>query len=123
MEELMAAKKKAVKKTVKKTTTRKTAGRAKKTVAKAADVHIDFPREGDVLPNSGHYAVRIGAKPDTAVELSFDNKNWFQCREAAGYYWFDWYPTKVSGVTLTARIKNGNRVSKRSAPRKVCIEG
>ncbi|PCI31999.1 MAG: hypothetical protein COB53_12760 [Elusimicrobia bacterium] len=119
----MSGKKKVVKKKV--DAGRKISGRAKRTSVKAGEVHIDFPREDDVLPTSGHYAVRIGGNTNTntSVEVSFDNKKWFQCRQAAGYYWFDWYPTKIAGVTLVARCKNGGRAAKRSAPRKVRIAG
>ena len=44
-------------------------------------------------------------------------------RQAEGYYWFDWYPTAVTGVTVTARAKNGGKAAKRSSPRKVCVVG
>jgi len=114
--------KKITKKVVKKVkTVRKTAGRAKKVVAKPAEVHIDFPREGDVVPNKGHYAVRIGAKHGNKVEITFDNKSWHRCRESVGYFWYDWSPKKSAKVTLIARAKNGTNVSKRSVGRKVTV--
>jgi hypothetical protein len=111
--------KKVTKKVAKKTTARKTAGRSPK--ANSVDVHIDFPQEGDVIPNGGHYAVRIGAKARGNVEVSLDNKKWHPCREAVGYYWFDWFPGKTGDFKLIARAKNGARTAKRSTPRKVRV--
>lgn len=53
-------------------------------------VFIDYPREGELMrPN--HYTIRIGTVPAAAtVELSIDGGIWTPCREAAGYWWFDW---------------------------------
>lgn len=112
----------AEQKKTKKMVVRKTVGRAtKERIPKAPVVQIDFPREGDQIPNGGHYAVRIGAAPNAKVELSFDNKKWFSCREAVGFYWFDWSPEKSAQLTLIARVKNGSRPVRRSLPRKVKI--
>ncbi len=58
--------------------------------APALAVFIDYPREGEIV-SAGHYTVRIGTVPAAAtVELSIDGGVWTPCREAAGYWWFDW---------------------------------
>ncbi len=113
----MAEKKDAAQKTA----ARKTAGRSVKRAPKAKEIQIDYPRGGDVIPSGGHYAVRVGSKPHELVEITFDNKKWYPCREAVGYYWFDWYPTKAAKVTLVARARNGQRTAQRSAPIKIQV--
>ncbi|TPW21254.1 MAG: hypothetical protein FD126_871 [Elusimicrobia bacterium] len=81
------------------------APRAAKT-PKALAVLLEYPRAGEqVLP--GHYAVRIAAKPEVTVEISVDGAPFQPCREAVGYYWFDWTPSALGTHTLVARAKNG----------------
>ena len=73
---------------------------------KAPAVLLDYPRAGEtVLP--GHYAVRVAAKPEVTVEVSVDGAPWQPCREAVGFYWFDWTPATPGEHTLVARAKNG----------------
>lgn len=74
--------------------------------AKAPSVLLEYPQAGEAV-RPGHYAVRIAAKPEVSVELSVDGGPWQACREAVGYYWFDWTPSQAGEHTLVARAKNG----------------
>lgn len=98
---------------------RTAAPKAPKT-AKALAVLLDFPQAGEkVLP--GHYAVRVAAKPEVAVEVSVDGAPWQPCREAVGYYWFDWTPATPGEHTLVARAKNGAPRYAKSEERTVLV--
>lgn len=82
----------------------------------ATDIHIDYPREEElIIP--GHYAVRLSGAPDAQVELSINDGDWTGCRTAVGYYWFDWEPSKAGEYTLLARQKVGKGRAKKSEPR------
>lgn len=83
------------------------APKAPKAVKAAAPaVSLDYPQAGEQVL-LGHYAVRVAAKPDVAVEVAVDGGPWQACREAVGYYWFDWSPAAPGEHTLVARAKNG----------------
>jgi hypothetical protein len=90
---------------------------AKKPVALAADAVIDFPKEGQEV-QAGHYAVRVSARPGFDVEINTGGADWFPCREAVGFFWFDWWPAKPGRTTLALRVKVGKgrwkKVSERS---------
>jgi len=102
----------------------KTAAPAKTKAAakpKAPSVLLDYPQSGErVLP--GHYAVRVAAKPEVSVEVSVDGGPWQACREAVGYYWFDWSPAAPGAHTLVARAKNGGPRFSKSEERAVVVE-
>jgi hypothetical protein len=88
----------------------------------AADIHIDYPREEElIIP--GHYAVRLSGLPDAQVEISINEGEWQGCRTAVGYYWFDWEPATPGEVTLVARIKAGKGRQKKSESRFCRIVG
>ena len=70
-------------------------------------VLLEYPQAGEAV-RTGHYAVRIAAKPEVSVEVSVDGAAWQPCREAVGYYWFDWVPAAPGEHTLVARAKNGS---------------
>lgn len=74
--------------------------------AKAPAVNLDYPQAGEQVL-LGHYAVRVAAKPDVTVEVAVDGGPWQPCREAVGYFWFDWSPAAPGEHTLVARAKNG----------------
>lgn len=76
----------------------------KKAIAKVA---VDFPQANETI-QAGHYAVRLSAQPDVAVEISIDGSEWALCRFGVGHFWFDWYPSKTGRVTLQARAKAGD---------------
>ncbi len=75
-------------------------------------VVIDFPQSGDIF-GSAHYAVRIGAS-SAPVEISVDRNGWQACREAGGYFWYDWNHIPQGHHALVARIKISNGTIKKS---------
>lgn len=89
--------------------------------AKAPAVMLEYPQTGETV-RPGHYAVRIAAKPEVCVEVSVDGGPWQPCREAVGYYWYDWTPTEVGEHTLVARAKNGGPRFAKSEERSVVVE-
>lgn len=71
------------------------------------EVSIDFPQEGDVV-RPGHYAVRVGAAGAGQAQVRVASGEWFDCREAAGYFWYDWTPAPQDGpIRLAARARIG----------------
>jgi hypothetical protein len=73
---------------------------------------VDHPQDGDKVQNC-HYAIRIGAGGGHSVELQINGGDWMHCRSNAGYYWFDWYPSKAGDHKIIARMKtNGGAVKK-----------
>ena len=88
--------------------------------AKAPAVVLEYPQAGEAV-RTGHYAVRIAAKPEALVELSVDGGPWQPCREAVGYFWFDWTPSEAGRHTLVARSKNGGPRASTSEERTVVV--
>jgi len=72
----------------------------------APEGRIDFPKESEKVA-SGHYAVRISAPKGWDVEINAGGTEWWGCREAVGFYWFDWWPAKPGRTTLSIRVKSG----------------
>jgi hypothetical protein len=76
--------------------------RTKKEITPAAGaLAIDYPSEGDRVIQ-GHYAVRISAASGP-VDVSINGGEWQSCREANGYFWFDWWPETTGKQKITAR--------------------
>jgi hypothetical protein len=50
---------------------------------------IDFPKAGETVRHPS-YTVRIGAPEAATVSVSVDNGGWEPCRQASGFWWFDW---------------------------------
>lgn len=88
--------------------------------AKAPEVSLDYPLPGETVA-PGHYAIRVSAKPERKVEVSIDGGEWLPCREAVGFYWYDWAPAGAGEVTIVARAKNGGPRAKRSEERVVVV--
>lgn len=88
---------------------------------KAPEILLDYPRNGETVA-PGHYAIRISAKPEHAVEVSIDGGEWLSCRESVGFYWYDWTPAGTGEVKIVARAKNGGPRAKRSEERRVVVE-
>jgi hypothetical protein len=89
-----------------------------KEVKKSADVvslSIDFPEEGaSIYP--GHYAVRISSSLSEPVEISVNGSPWESCREASGYFWFDWWPEETGKTSISVRSKStAGKTAKTSA--------
>ncbi len=80
-------------------------------------VVVDFPEDNEIISHCD-YTVKIGASNGDCVEVSVDGGNWFPCRRAEGYWWFDWlnYPEGFHKIEARLRIKN--RTVKNSIVRK-----
>ena len=76
-------------------------------------VVIDHPQEAEIISGL-HYAIRIGASDNGAVEISFDNGEWQSCRPSAGYWWFDWgyFTPGIHKITARLRDNDGKTVKK-----------
>ncbi len=76
--------------------------------AKKPQLTIDHPAEGEAVW-SGHYAVRISAPAQAAVEARVDEGPWTLCRSEAGHWWLDLSGLADGGHELSARlISNGD---------------
>jgi len=78
---------------------------------KGAQVAIDFPQQGERIV-SPDYTFRIGAKTAGAVEISIDGGEWRPCREAEGYWWYDWSGYEPGKHKAVARVhpENGREI-------------
>lgn len=79
-------------------------------------VIIDHPKENEVVSGL-HYAIRIGASSQGSVEISFDNGEWLPCRNAGGYWWFDWgyFTSGIHKIAARMRDEEGNMILKSDA--------
>ncbi len=51
---------------------------------------LDYPQQGEKI-TVPHYTFRVGTIGDIArVEISLNDGPWQACRNAAGYWWYDW---------------------------------
>lgn len=101
-----------------KTVKRKVTKQEKKEMTKTElEVSLDHPQEGERIIGS-HYSFRIGAiNGADRVEVSIDQGPWEPCRQAAGYWWYDWtgYPEGNHQAVVRAQTKDGRTL--RSRPR------
>jgi len=70
-------------------------------------VIIDYPVERDMV-KLGHYGIRIASDHGAHVQVSINNGDWFSCRAANGYFWFDWLPNKGGTYSIVARAQFGH---------------
>lgn len=54
-----------------------------------AEITMDYPQERERV-TSPDYTFRIEAKGASRVEISIDQNEWQPCRQAEGYWWYDW---------------------------------
>lgn len=101
-----------------KTVKRKVAEQEKKEMTKTEPgVSLDHPQEGERITGS-HYSFRIGALNGAErVEVSIDRGPWEPCRQAAGYWWYDWtgYPEGNHQAVIRVQTKDDRTLS--SQPR------
>lgn len=80
-----------------------------RTVTLDVNVTLDYPKETEVIV-SPQYTLRFTASDETqAVEVSIDGGPWQECRQASGFFWFDWekYMSGRHEVKTRARLANG----------------
>lgn len=90
---------------VKKTTNTKT---AKTKPAATEYVVVDHPKNLETITAGLHYAVRIGASACTGMDVSIDDQPWQPCRNAVGYWWYDWADFPAGAHQLVARMHKPN---------------
>ena len=78
----------------------------KKTVV-ATVIAMDYPKEGEHITNLD-YTFRITAKGAGQVEIAVDNNEWQHCRQADGFWWYDWAGYTSGKHQAVARIKPEN---------------
>jgi len=78
-----------------------------KEAAAAPQVTLDYPREGDRVTGPV-YTFRIETKAAGKVELSIDQNEWKPCRQAGGYWWYDWAGYQPGVHRAVARIQPQN---------------
>lgn len=71
-------------------------------------VVINYPQETEVI-TFPDYTLRFGVSEAAGVEVSIDGGPWRACREALGYYWFDWggYGSGHHEIRVRARLAHG----------------
>lgn len=68
---------------------------------------VNFPQEGEHI-NGNEYTFRIEAKAAGRVEVSIDQNEWHACRQAGGYWWYDWAGFSSGKHRAVARIRPQN---------------
>ena len=79
-----------------------------KTEKKAAAedfINIDFPTNNEEIPIGTGYTIRISASQCETVQISVNDGDWMECRNASGYWWFDWDEIEPGRYKIYARMK------------------
>lgn len=93
-----------------KTTPRETEAAAKTIGVSAV---LDHPQQGEII-TAPKYTFRIGTLGNIElVEISINQGPWQQCRNAAGYWWYDWsgYKSGRYQAEAKAQTKDGQVVT------------
>ncbi len=93
-----------------KTTPRET-GAAAKTIGVSAV--LDHPQQGEII-TAPQYTFRIGTLGNIElVDISINQGPWQPCRNAAGYWWYDWsgYKSGRYQAEAKAKTKDGRAVT------------
>lgn len=86
-------------------------------------VCVDYPQQDEGVA-SRDYTFRIGVAGDASkVEVSIDRGPWLPCRQAAGYWWYDWAGMTPGVHRLTARALGADGSAGISAQRRFQILG
>lgn len=79
---------------------------------RTAMLAVEYPRQNEKI-TSADYTVRVFA-PETAkkVGISVDQGPWKSCRNAVGYWWFDWagFEDGEHQIVVSMETSEGNRV-------------
>jgi len=71
-------------------------------------VQIDYPKNNEEISIGTGYTVRIFATECQSVEISVNDGEWKPCRNASGYWWFDWDEIEEGRYKLYARMIKDN---------------
>ena len=66
-------------------------------------IRFDHPRQNEAV-RPGHYAFRIRATNPGTVVVSVDGGPWQACRDAVGYWWYDWAGDGPGKHRVVARV-------------------
>jgi hypothetical protein len=66
-------------------------------------VAVDYPQAGERVV-SREYAIRFSVLTPGFVEVSIDDDAWRPCRQASGFWWYDWSAYGGGAHTARARI-------------------
>ena len=73
----------------------------------SAEITVDYPQEKELVI-SPDYTFRVAAKAASRVEISIDDSEWQPCRQADGYWWYDWSGYMSGKHQAVARIQPQN---------------
>jgi hypothetical protein len=73
----------------------------------AAEITVDYPQERERI-TSPEYTFRVAARAASRVEVSIDDNAWQACRQADGYWWYDWSGYMSGKHQAVARIQPQN---------------
>jgi hypothetical protein len=75
--------------------------RPPKAVKLAPKPAIDYPKDGERLDPPA-YTLRLSAPGARRMTVAIDQGTWQECRDAVGYWWFDWRPEGAGEHELIA---------------------
>jgi hypothetical protein len=84
---------------------RKTQGRREPAVP--TEIAVDYPQDREIV-TSREYTFRIAAGEASRVEISIDDNVWQPCRQADGYWWYDWSGYMSGKHQAVAKIQPQN---------------
>ncbi len=73
-------------------------------------ISIDYPQQDEGV-SSRQYTFRLGTNREASkIEVSIDRGPWLPCRQAAGFWWYDWanYQPGVHRVVARALGTDGS---------------
>ena len=80
-------------------------------LAATENITVDYPQERENVI-SRDYTFRIAAKSAGRVEISIDDNVWQPCRQAEGYWWYDWSGYMSGQHQAVTRIQPQNNGQK-----------
>lgn len=83
-----------------------------KTAERTHVVTLDYPQQNEIII-SKHYSFRISASEGVkTVAISIDGCEPVECRQAAGYFWYDWSEIEPGkhDVYLVAEFEDGTLI-------------
>lgn len=88
----------------------------------AVRVVLDYPEENATI-TSHRYTFRIGGMEEVKrAEISIDDAPWQACRQAIGYWWYDWAGYKKGSHRVLARVETQDGQTVTSEPREFNVE-
>ena len=80
-------------------------------------MRVECPGEGEAISRP-YYTLQITAMLGGGVDVSIDQGDWLPCREALGFWWFDWSGFDAGPHELTVRTRVGEGLALVSGPRR-----